>query len=94
MEFYADGERSCLLNIFSVGSAGKTFQKRLRDSSQALILVFSKIAKESGLNKREADKRAQKLVINIQGALVLSRTLQSKEPFQRVVKDLPNLLLD
>ncbi|OUS16425.1 hypothetical protein A9Q88_08015 [Gammaproteobacteria bacterium 50_400_T64] len=92
--FYANGERSCLINIFSVGAAGKLFQVPLEESTLAMINMFSNLAKEAGIPGKIARHRAEELVISIQGALVLSRTLHSKSLFNRLVKELPGRFLE
>ncbi len=92
-EFYASGSNSCLINIFSVGTAGKMFQPYLEKRTQGLIGVFADLAKETGVSTKEAKKRGENLVIQIQGALVLSRTLNSNTPFKTLVKNIPELLL-
>lgn len=92
-EFYASGSRSCLINIFSVGAAGKIFQPFLQDRTLGLIKIFADISKESGVPTKEAKKRGENLIIQIQGALVLSRTLNSNSPFKTLVKEIPGLLL-
>lgn len=92
-EFYASGSSSCLINIFSVGIAGKMFQPYLEKRTQGLICIFADLAKESGVPAREAKKRGENLIIQIQGALVLSRTLNSNTPFKTLIKKIPELLL-
>lgn len=93
-EFYADGSRSCLLNIFSLGAAGKIFHKTLDESTQTMITMFADIAKEAGIPTRKAKKRGENLVMNIQGALVLSRTLGTNTAFKRLIKEIPDQLLN
>lgn len=92
-EFYADGARSCLLNIFSIGSASIIFQTQLRASTQAMLQMFSDIAQESGIAPDTAQQRGEQAVIGIQGALVISRTLGSNEPFLRFLAQFPQQLL-
>ncbi len=91
--FYDDGARSCLLNIFSIGSAGKLFQDELALRTQGLIQIYTDIAKESGISAREAKRRGENALIGIQGALVISRTIGSKEPFLRLIKEFPEQML-
>lgn len=92
-KFYTSGSSSCLINIFSVGAAGVMFQPYLAECTQSLIKVFADLAKESGVPTRLAKKRGESLIIQIQGALVISRTLDSNTPFKTLVKDIPEFLL-
>ena len=92
-EFYADGARSCLLNIFSIGAASTVFQTQLRASTQAMLRMFSDIAQESGIAPDIAQQRGEQAVVGIQGALVISRTLGSNEPFLRFLAQFPTQLI-
>lgn len=92
-EFYADGVRSCLIDIFSIGSAAKLFQAKLGVCTKSLIQIFSEIARESGVSADEALRRGEDVVIGIQGVLVVSRTIGSNAPFLRFLKEFPQQLL-
>ncbi len=92
-EFYADGARSCLLNIFSIGSASLLFHAQLCERTQALMRLYGDIAQEVGISPTEAQRRGEQAVIGIQGSLVISRTLGSNEPFLRFLAQLPEQLL-
>ena len=92
-EFYADGARSCLIDIFSIGSAAKLFQTKLGECTKTMIRIFSEIARESGVSEEEAMRRGEDVVIGIQGVLVVSRTIGSNAPFLRFLKEFPEQLL-
>jgi TetR/AcrR family transcriptional regulator, lmrAB and yxaGH operons repressor len=92
-EFYADGARSCLVNIFSIGSAGKLFQDKLGECTKTVIRIFSEIAMESGVSAEEAGRRGEDVFIGLQGALIVSRTIGSTAPFLRLLKEFPEQLL-
>ena len=93
-EFYADGTRSCLLNLFSVGQAEILFQAQLQASTQAMLHCFASLAQKVGLAPAVAQQRAEQLVIAIQGALVVSRTLGNNQAFLNVLDSLPQQLLN
>ncbi|MCW8883873.1 MAG: TetR/AcrR family transcriptional regulator [Motiliproteus sp.] len=92
-EFYGDGNRSCLINIFSVGMAGTLFQKYLAERVIGLIEIFAEFARQAGVPEADAKARAERLVIEIQGALVLSRTLGTNQPFLNLMQAFPQRLL-
>lgn len=92
-EFYQDGEKSCLMDVFTVGEAGALFQKHLRERLQLMIGALGKVVEEAGFNRSEALKRAENAVISWEGALVVSRALGSTAPFLRISRELPDLLL-
>jgi AcrR family transcriptional regulator len=92
-EFYADGARSCLIDIFSIGSAARLFQTSLGECTKSMIRIFSEIAQEGGVSVEEARRRGEDVVIGIQGVLVVSRTIGSNAPFLRFLKEFPEQLL-
>ncbi len=92
-EFYADGSRSCLINIFSVGSAGQLFHQELSSCVIALGDIFTQVAIDSGISAAVAKQRGTQLIIEIQGALVISRTLGSNQPFTDLMDTFPQRLL-
>ena len=93
-EFYADGTRSCLLNLFSVGQAEILFQAQLQASTQAILQSFAEITQAEGIEPNLAQQRAEQLMIAIQGALVVSRTLGNNQTFLNVLQNLPQQLLN
>jgi len=51
------------------------------------------VARDEGVDPAAARARAEKAVIQIQGAIVLSAALNDPKPFKRVLADLPDDLL-
>jgi TetR/AcrR family transcriptional regulator, lmrAB and yxaGH operons repressor len=92
-EFYADGQRACLMDLFSIGEAGGLFQPALRKRLKGLIAELAAVAEEAGIDRPEASRRAEDAFIALQGALVVSRALGSTAPFARIIAELPDRLL-
>jgi TetR/AcrR family transcriptional repressor of lmrAB and yxaGH operons len=93
-EFYKNGSVSCLSDVFTIGEAGSIFQKKMGERLKKLMRALAKVAEEAGLDRAEATRRAENIVIAIQGSLIVSRALGSTAPFLRVVDNLPNQLID
>ena len=91
--FYSQGEKSCLLALLNVGEAHDLFQNQIQQMLELWIDSLAKIALEAGVNPKIARQRAEDAVLQIQGALVLSRGLNNREIFKRVLKHLPEMLL-
>jgi hypothetical protein len=49
---------------------------------------------ETGVSAVQAREKAEDAILQIQGALMLARSLKNTEPFQRILKRLPDELLD
>ncbi|MDF9789296.1 hypothetical protein [Polynucleobacter sphagniphilus] len=58
-----------------------------------LIKGFASFYAEVGFSKTDSKVQAENTVIGIQGALVLSRGLDSKDPFKRQLKQIEQLAL-
>ena len=91
--FYSQGEKACLLALLNVGEAHDLFQNQIQQMLELWIDSLAKIALEAGVNPKIARQRAEDALLQIEGALVLSRGLNNKEIFKRVLKHLPEMLL-
>jgi AcrR family transcriptional regulator len=92
-EFYAGGQKACVLGNLAVGSARPLFQRELRDAFRLWIDRLSELLIEAGVPGREARRRAEDAVVEIQGALIVSAGLDQPDPFQRLLRRLPDELL-
>ncbi len=90
--FYAGGDKSCITDVLSLPGADGELAAALKSAMQAWLKAFAEIARESGLPRGLAQTRAEDAIVRIQGALVLSRVLGNTQPFQRVLKLLPQML--
>jgi len=91
--FYCQGEKACLLALLSVGEAHDLFQNKIQQVLELWIDSLAKVAIEAGVNPKIARQRAEDAVLQIEGALVLSRGLNNRGIFKRVLKHLPKMLL-
>jgi TetR/AcrR family transcriptional repressor of lmrAB and yxaGH operons len=92
--FYVQGGTSCLLDSLSFGEGSDIFREHIRTAFTRWIEALATLVVEStGCPKAEAHRRAEDAVLSIQGALVLARGTGNTQPFQRVLKNLPTMLL-
>ncbi len=92
-EFYDGGRNSCFLTIMSFGSADNLFHEQVKARLRQIIEALTKVLIEAGIEADVAEVRSQDAVAQIQGALILVRILDDIEPFNRVIKSLPEQLL-
>lgn len=92
--FYNSGREPCLVGVFSLGQPGDAIQAQIEHVVTLWIDALSKAIEREGISRKEARIRAQDAVINIQGALVVSRALGNGEPFKRLMRKMPDTLLD
>ena len=94
-EFYSRGDKSCLLDSLSFGEGGEIFGDHIRGAFSLWIEALSKLVVEAtACSRAVARRRAEDAVIRIQGALVLARGAGDTKPFRRVIRALPDTLLE
>ena len=91
-EFYEDGRCSCLLDTLSVGDGGGELRTHVARSFEVWLGALVAVATESRLPAGLARRRAEEVVLRVQGSLVLARATGDARPFRRVLKELPELL--
>ena len=69
------------------------FQGQLKHVFRLWIDALAEVAREAGVPVDEAAERAEQAVLEIQGALILSAALETRQPFRRIIDSLPNKLL-
>ncbi|NEO98450.1 MAG: TetR/AcrR family transcriptional regulator [Symploca sp. SIO2E9] len=93
-EFYSQGQETCLLNIMSFGEANDLFHASIQQALKTWIDQLAKVLVEAGIEPEVARHKAEDAVIQIQGVLVLVRAFDDIAPFERVLANLPEKLLD
>ncbi len=92
--FYAGGKQACLLNVLASPLMERgPFGKEISGAFEKLIVALADTAIEAGVNRIDARSRAERVVMLLQGSLVLSRGLGSTRPFRDMLRTLPNDLL-
>jgi TetR/AcrR family transcriptional repressor of lmrAB and yxaGH operons len=91
--FYADGERACLADMFSIEGTPAAVRAPLAAGIKAWTAAIARVVGEAGIAPAEAARRAEDAVIRVEGALVVSRALRDTEPFRRTLARLPDDLL-
>ncbi len=87
-ELYQAGEAICIIRALSMETGLALFGEKLKNSMNSWIDSFSVLGQDIGLNKNEADQKAVRVVVKIQGSLIVSKTLQSTKPFIDALKEI------
>jgi len=93
-QFYDCGQNACLMAVFTLGESNDLFHEQVNQALNAWINSLTEVLIEAGLPLKQARQRAEDAVIQVQGALVLTRGLNSTKPFERVLQQLPVKLLE
>lgn len=92
--FYQAGRKGCLLNMLSSPrQEDGPFGPAVKSAIEALVTALASVATDAGLSPAEAQSRALRSTMLLQGSLVLSRGLGSTEPFAACLADLSGVLL-
>lgn len=90
---YCGGRERCILGNLAMSEAREQFQGQLKHVFRLWIDALAEVAREAGVPVHEAAERAEQAVLEIQGALILSAALETRQPFRRIIDSLPNKLL-
>ena len=92
--FYNGGRRACLLNLFSAPLHQEgPFSMAISSAFAALIEGFERLARDAGQSPGAARKRAERVVMLLQGSLVLSRGLGNDAPFKNFLANIRHELI-
>jgi TetR/AcrR family transcriptional regulator, lmrAB and yxaGH operons repressor len=91
--FYAGGRAPCILGAFVVGSGRELLGPRLATAFERWIGSLAALVRDAGVPQAEARRRAERVVVAVQGALVLSAALDDPGPFRRVLDGMQAELL-
>jgi len=91
-EFYTGGTMPCVNDVLSIEGAGPAVMATLKGAMQAWIKAFADIGKESGMPLALARRRAEEAIVSIEGSLIVSRVLGETAAFDRILKQLPDVL--
>lgn len=92
-EFYGAGVLNCLFDAFSLGQPGTPLRAGLAGAMNAWLDTLAALAREAGAPSAEARLRAERVLVTIQGTLVVARCLNDPKVFARGLRELPSLLL-
>ncbi|MDF5729371.1 MAG: TetR/AcrR family transcriptional regulator [Rhizonema sp. PD38] len=93
-QFYDYGRSACLLAVFTLGESDQLFHSHVKQMLNAWIDHLTVVLAEISIPAQQARQRAEDAIIQVQGALVLVRVLDSTEPFERIVQQLSVKLLE
>ncbi len=93
-ELYDGGQEPCLIGLFSIGEPLRQFQGSLKEALSGLAAAIEGVLLEAGIAADVARQRAEDAVIRIQGALVFARIMEDTGPFERLLRRLPEQLLE
>lgn len=92
-KLYSGGKQSCLLAVLALGEAKNLFHNEIQNAFNVWINTLEHVLIEAGIEHSQARQRAEDAIVQIQGSLILARSLDNAAPFKRVLERLPEELL-
>lgn len=91
--FHQHGQQDCLLALLSIGEAHNLFQGQVQQALNLWINSLATVVMDAGITPTTAHHRAEDAIAQIEGAIVLTRGLNSTTTFERILKQIPETLL-
>lgn len=91
--FYQSGMKSCLLDAMSIGGTESPLRRMAHGALELWMGELAKAVVSAGFSRQEAAERAERAIILVQGALIVSRIQEDPAPFRRVLEEMPEQLL-
>jgi TetR/AcrR family transcriptional regulator, lmrAB and yxaGH operons repressor len=86
LAYYDNGRLGCILGAFSSPTTAQRFQVELQALTALLLGSIEALAVRLGASRREARRRAEDLLADVQGSLVLAAIQASDDLFARRLK--------
>jgi AcrR family transcriptional regulator len=84
--FYDNGKRSCLIDVFAIGSTKDIFDSQIKNAAIYWKESLIKIIVDEGVHKDQAEIISEDIIISIEGALIFTRATGDYESFNRTLK--------
>jgi len=89
---YSGGQDLCLFALLSVGDTRDLFQAKILATFGQLAEAMTRTLRDAGLKKPQAVSLTEQLIVEVEGALIVSRVLGDAGVFQRTLKRLRELV--
>ncbi|WP_298903162.1 TetR/AcrR family transcriptional regulator [uncultured Psychroserpens sp.] len=85
-DMYKGGLETCMYRSLSLDSGISLFGDQIKQGIDLWINSFISFGMDRGMSRKEATQKANQTFIEIQGSLVLSKSIGSTQPFADVLK--------
>ena len=89
--YYKSGNKQCLMRSLSMEIGEDIFAKELHDGLIKWLGAFTKLGVDFGFVYKDAEEKAMKTMILLQGSLVICKTLGTTNPFKGALENIKDL---
>jgi TetR/AcrR family transcriptional regulator, lmrAB and yxaGH operons repressor len=86
-DYFRSGQRVCLVGVVALGAARDLFGDRIKTYFVGWIDALAMALRQLGDDRTAARRKAEQAVLEIQGALVLTRALDDTKVFSRALAE-------
>ena len=91
---YDNGEATCLYRALLTGSSSDLFGEELKSALTKWLSGFTVLGVALGLDQRLAEEKALKVLVTLQGSLIVAQGLQDTLPFTRALSEIERMYKD
>ncbi|MGS2737893.1 TetR/AcrR family transcriptional regulator [Sinomicrobium sp. M5D2P17] len=93
-KLYGEGEETCILNAFSMKTGLHLFRQNIYEGMKEWLDTFTELGIAFQLSPETAREYAMQTLIEIQGSLILTRTLDDTKVFGKTLQNIENRYLE
>lgn len=90
--FYNNGKRSCLIDVFAIGSTKDIFHTQIKNAAMYWKDSLVKIIEDEGIDNARAVAISEDIIISIEGALIFTRATGDYSSFNRTLEKILNMI--
>lgn len=87
---YHRGKSICIFRALSTHTGLELFGQQIRSGMEKYITAFTRLGEDVGMDTEQARRAAVQTLIDIQGALIVSKGLQQQTLFGETLKQIEN----
>ena len=91
-EFYAGGGKTCVLDSLSLAGSPEAVRGALERRLAEWVSGLAQVFREAGVPAAEAKERAEQAMVQLEGALVVSRVTGQTGAFERAMRRVKELV--
>lgn len=92
--FYDKGNKDCIFRALSMQTGLSLFAAQIKEGMDAWVSTFTAVGSALGQSKQDAHNNALKVLIEIQGSLVVSRGMNDITVFENALKNIEDRYLN
>jgi len=93
-DLYNGGKSTCILRALSMDNGMSLYSMELKEAAQNWVDSFYQLGKAFGMSEDRAYQTALKVLINVQGSLVVCKMMKDNQIFKNSLVDIKKLYSD